>query len=201
MLHEPPGACCGPCLACNSPGAAGQYEAVTEPGQRDFEMLWTRHHRRVLGYALRRTDRATAEDVVADTFLTAWRRRAELPSHELPWLLGIARLVLANHGRGQRRRDALTQMLIGHAQSTQPGRADVDHELLHAIATLSPDDREALILVGWDGLRSAEAARVLDCKPAAFRVWLMRARRRLRAALAQPADSTHATTVEPESTP
>src|SRR3954471_20347596 len=97
-------------LRCNAQGRAGQYAAVNDDGQSEFERLWARHHRRVHAYALRRTDRASAEDVVSETFLTAWRRRGEMPADELPWLLGVARLVLANQARSQRRRDALAHL-------------------------------------------------------------------------------------------
>jgi RNA polymerase sigma-70 factor (ECF subfamily) len=174
---------------CNAVAASGQYGAVSDGEQREFERLWALHHRRVLAYALRRTDRVSAEDVVSETFLTAWRRRHEMPAHELPWLLGVARLVLANHARSRRRRDALAQVLIDQAASARRSAAEVDRELLHALAALDPDDREALILVGWDGLRPAEAARVLGCAPGTFRVRLLRARRRLRALLARRAEA------------
>src|SRR3954451_9417701 len=107
--------------------------------------------------------------------MTAWRRRAEMPSDELPWLLGVARLVLANHARSGRRREALTRVFVDHAARVGAEPASVDHELLHAIAALAPGDREALIFVGWDGLRPAEAARVVGCTAATFRVRLLRA--------------------------
>jgi RNA polymerase sigma factor (sigma-70 family) len=152
---------------------------VTGSEQQAFEELWARHHRRVLAYALRRTDRASAQDVVSETFLAAWRRRVELPAEELPWLLGVARHVLANHARSQRRRDALAQVAIAVAREVHTDAVDLDHDLLHAIAALGPDDREALLLIGWDGLRPAEAARVVGCSATAFRVRLLRARRRL----------------------
>ena len=60
---------------------------------------------------MRRCDPETADDVVADVFLIAWRRRAELPEEPLPWLLGTARRVLANHARGQSRRVRLRDRL------------------------------------------------------------------------------------------
>jgi RNA polymerase sigma-70 factor (ECF subfamily) len=171
---------------------------VTATDQRAFERLWARHHRRVHAYALRRTDRASAQDVVSETFLTAWRRRAELPPDELPWLLGVARLVLANHARSQRRRNALTQVFTDQAYRRHTETADVDHEVLHAIAALSPDDRETLILVGWDGLRPTEAARVVGCTPSTFRVRLLRARRRLATQLQRQAERKSLLTAETE---
>jgi RNA polymerase sigma-70 factor, ECF subfamily len=174
---------------------------VGDDDRREFEELWARHHRRVLAYALRRTDRGSAEDAVSETFLIAWRRRAEMPRGELPWLLGVARGVLANQARSRRRRDALARLMVDHATASRGAGIEVDRELLEAIAALGADDREALILVGWDGLRPAEAARVVGCQPATFRVRLLRARRRLRAQLEDRGASEALLAAEPEAGP
>ncbi|MCW2991371.1 MAG: polymerase, sigma-24 subunit, subfamily [Solirubrobacterales bacterium] len=155
-------------------------------GDDAFEELWNAHHRRVLAYALRRTDRGSAQDVVSDAFLVAWRRRAELPADPLPWLLGVARHVLANHDRSRRRHAALVRVLIDQSQESAGEPPDVP--LLAALAELEPGDREVLLLVGWDGLTSAQAGASMGCSAATFRVRLLRARRRLRARLEdQPA--------------
>ena len=155
--------------------------------ERHFEELWAHHHRRVHAYALRRTDAASAQDAVSETFLTAWRRRDAVPAgDELPWLLGVARHVLANQARSRRRRDALARVLVDTARRHADAPDAVDHEVLHALAALGEQDREALLLIGWDGLAPAEAAQVLGCSGAAFRARLMRARRRLAAALDDP---------------
>ena len=58
--------------------------------------------------------------------------------------------------------------------------------MLAALETLSSDDRELLLLVGWDGLDAASVAEVLGCTPDAARARLSRARRRLEAALFEP---------------
>lgn len=152
-----------------------------------FEELWNAQHRRVLAYALRRTDRASAQDVVADVFLVAWRRRDELPGEPLPWLLGVARNVLGNHARSQRRAEALVRVLIDHTSEHREEPPDVS--LLTALADLEPGDREVLLLAGWDGLTSAQAGVSLGCSAAAFRVRLLRARRRLRARLDDQAEA------------
>ena len=61
-----------------------------------FAQAFEEHFRAVSAYALRRTTPAEAEDAVAETFLVAWRRLDELPDDAKPWLLGVARRVLAN---------------------------------------------------------------------------------------------------------
>jgi RNA polymerase sigma-70 factor (ECF subfamily) len=64
-----------------------------------------------------------------------------------------------------------------------PDVFELDPELASALRSLSPLDREALLLIAWEDLTPSQAARALRINPAAFRVRLLRARRRLRAAL------------------
>jgi RNA polymerase sigma-70 factor, ECF subfamily len=87
---------------------------ATTTDKRRFELLFERHRRSVLGYALRRVDEpADAADVLAETFLVAWRRLGGVPEGDdaRPWLLAVARRVLANQRRGERRRDSLAERL------------------------------------------------------------------------------------------
>jgi RNA polymerase sigma-70 factor (ECF subfamily) len=154
-----------------------------------FEALYRAHAGAVLAYARRRTDGATADDVVADVFLTAWRRLADVPSDPLPWLLGIARRVLANRRRGEARTAALHDRLVTTAtsQASDDRRGgSLDEKVEDALRALSDRDREILLLVAWDGLEPARAARALGVRPGAFAVRLHRARRRLAKLLAEP---------------
>jgi RNA polymerase sigma-70 factor (ECF subfamily) len=84
-------------------------------GRRElFEDLYGECHGPVFGYVLRRTENPDdAADVIAETFLIAWRRLDEIPLREQRrlWLYGVARRVLANHRRGQRRRSSLADRL------------------------------------------------------------------------------------------
>jgi RNA polymerase sigma factor (sigma-70 family) len=151
------------------------------PTERErFQELWRRHYNAVFAYALRRLgDEHAADDVVAETFLVAWRRRESVPESARPWLLGVARKQLANRHRGDRRRAALTAKL---AQSAEPAREATGARstaLAAAFNALSPSDREVLGLVAWEELRPREAAAVLGITSALFSVRLHRARRRL----------------------
>lgn len=148
-----------------------------------FERMVRQHHDAVLAYAMRRVAPDDAKDVVADTFLVAWRRFADAPDdHGLPWLYAIARRTLANHRRGARRREALTERL----SASTPVVCEGDQPLRQALAMLSDRDREALLLVAWEGLTAQEACRVMGCRPATFRMRLHRARGRLAAHLNEP---------------
>src|ERR1700732_2486194 len=62
-------------------------------------------------YVVRRADAAVVDDVLSETFLVAWRRIDAVPEDALPWLLGVARRVLANQRRAQARRGALVDVL------------------------------------------------------------------------------------------
>ena len=87
----------------------------------DADLVVTRVYERyaadIAAYALRRSAAADAADVVADTFLVAWRRRGDIPAEPktLPWLYGVARRVLANQRRSRNRRTRLHDRL-------RPGR-------------------------------------------------------------------------------
>jgi len=149
------------------------------------EALFRSHAADVLAYALRRTDAASAEDVVSEVFLVAGRRLDTIPEqHALLWLYGVARRVLANQRRGERRRVALTSALgrLQRDSVDEPGRGA---GLLEALAALRPADREALMLVAWEGLDAGHAAVVLGCSAEAMYVRLHRARARLQAEMTQ----------------
>jgi RNA polymerase sigma-70 factor (ECF subfamily) len=146
-----------------------------------FERLFDDHHRAVTAYALRRASRADAEEVVAETFLVAWRRLDDVPSDAKPWLLGVARRVLATQRRAAGRREALRARAAGERESgSEPGRRP---PVIQALGRLSRGDRELLLLVAWDGLSTREVAAVLGCSAAAAKVRLHRARCRLRVQL------------------
>ena len=148
-----------------------------------FEELFLEHHPAVVAYVRRRAPAEAVDDAVGETFLVAWRRLNRVPEEPLPWLLAVARNVLATQQRGSRRRDALVQRLRGAelpAYVAAPGVAEGDGHVLEALNRLSPKDREALTLIAWDGLTPQEAAGVLRESPGTFRVRLHRARQRLQ---------------------
>jgi RNA polymerase sigma-70 factor (ECF subfamily) len=149
----------------------------------EFDALYREHAGRVLAYCRRRT-RSGAEDALAETFATAWRRRDDLPSDPLPWLYGVARRVLANQHRAARRQTAVAHRL---ADAARPGEPDESTPVLAALARLRPSDRELLMLVAWEGLTPARAARAVGTSAATCRVRLFRARRRLERLLADDA--------------
>ncbi len=151
--------------------------------QRRFEELYRAYADQVHAYARRRSDSATADEVVADVFLVAWRRLDSLPAEPLPWLIGAARKVLANHRRGANRAAALSDR-IGTTLAVQAQPEPRDHAIVSALAALDPPDRELLLLIAWEGLRQAEVGAVLGISRPAVATRLHRARKRLAEVLA-----------------
>ncbi|RBY97777.1 RNA polymerase subunit sigma-24 [Blastococcus sp. TF02-8] len=174
---------------------------MTRPLRGDdlFEEVYRSSGTALLGYALRRSStREDALDVVAETFATAWRRRADMPpdpADARPWLFGIARRHLANSRRGSERSGRLGERLArSFATDAVPDPADLlqrsadTARVRAALQQMSEEDRELLTLIAWEGLTPAQAAAALDLTPGTARVRLHRARGRLRAALAPSTD-------------
>jgi RNA polymerase sigma-70 factor (ECF subfamily) len=166
-------------------------ETRTATSRRDrFRAIYDANYHLILGYALRRTEhREDAEDIVADTFLVAWRRFDDMPrgAEARLWLYGVARGTLANHHRTLRRRDRLHGRLESEVGLQAPPPA-ADRARPAAVATafsrLGDDDREVLSLLGWEGLDAGEIATVVGCSRNAARIRVHRARRRFAKELA-----------------
>jgi RNA polymerase sigma-70 factor (ECF subfamily) len=141
--------------------------------------MFRQTERRVLGYALRRAPRETAEDAVAEAYLAAWRRFHELRGDPLPWLVAATRRTLANQRRSASRQGFLVERLAHESSPAEADPSDLDGgHVAAAFRQLVPADREVLALVAWDGLNATQAAASLGCTRVGFRVRLHRARRR-----------------------
>lgn len=158
-----------------------------------FTKLFEETYRDVLAYALRRTrDRPDAEDVVANTYLVAWRRLEEALGAEAPlaWLYGVAYRTLANQRRSELRASALRQRLESDSSPSGPDRVpdvvEVREELadvLGALGKLKERDREVLRLAAFEGLSPTQIGDVLGVSGSRARTYLYRARRRLQRAV------------------
>lgn len=153
-----------------------------------FEQLYSAHARAIASYLGARTDRQTAVDALARTFEIAWRRIADVPDEPKAWLFGVARRVLSDQRRSAGRQETLVERIGATLRESAEDHAEtlgVREALNSALSDLKPLDREALLLVAWDGLSYREAAAALGCSSGALTVRLHRARRRLRAAIAR----------------
>ncbi|MFQ6148682.1 RNA polymerase sigma factor [Streptomyces seoulensis] len=153
--------------------------------EQRFTALYQEHHPAVDAYVRRRLDsRHGVDDVVAEVFLTAWRRLGDIPPRAvLPWLYATARRSLANARRAEQRRLNLSEAVLRHSDHRVDDPADGvagNLAVAEAFSALSEQDREVLRLVLWEELPARQAAKVLGCTTAAFHVRLHRARTRLR---------------------
>ena len=136
------------------------------PAEERFREVFA-HLGAVTAYTRRRGSR-DADGIAAEAMSIAWRRLADVPRDDpLPWLYATARNLLLAERRAV----------------PAPELHELDPQLDRALRSLCHADREALLLVAWEDLSPAQAARALGLNPTAFRVRLLRARRRLRAAL------------------
>lgn len=146
-----------------------------------FEELYRATARDLFGYVRRRSP-LDAEDLVAEVYAVAWRRRTDLPAPALrrAWLFGTARTLLLAEGRRLARDRELTELASSLAPFEAGGPAsDRAAVVAAALARLAPQEREIVLLVEWEGLTPTEVAVVLGVRPGTARVRLHRARRTL----------------------
>lgn len=148
-----------------------------------FEEIFREHATAVFRYFARRAGVQEADDLTADVFATAWRRRADVPAGaELPWLFRTAGFILANHHRKGR------PVPVEHVPDEPDDDVDpsslaiVDDEVRAVLAALSPRDRRILLLTAWEGLDGDGLAEVLGISRGGADAALSRARSRLREA-------------------
>jgi len=134
----------------------------------------------VTAYARRRGSR-DADALAAEAMTIAWRRLADVPKDDpRPWLYATARNLLLAERRADDRRAAAVEPQV---PAPPLDVAELDPALAAALRSLTVSDQEALLLIAWEDLTPAQAARALGINATAFRVRLLRARRRLRARL------------------
>lgn len=169
--------------------------AVDEPGA--FASLFDRHARVIYRYAAQRIGDDRAEDVMSETFLVAFEKRASYDVAVIdarPWLLGIATRLMHKHVRLEARAwkgmiadlaAQLTPDVIEQA-SARMDAALLTRRLASALRALTASDRDTLLLYAWGDLDYAGVAAALDVPIGTVRSRLNRARRMLRTAAGRP---------------
>ncbi|GAA4561561.1 RNA polymerase sigma factor [Planotetraspora kaengkrachanensis] len=158
-----------------------------------FGELFRRHASRLHAYIKRRLGPSLADDVVAETFATAFRQRGRFDGRAefAAWLWGIASNVIARHHRQETRmyrafaRTGVDPAEEGVAELAGD-RVDAQAcgpQLAKALASLSAQDRSAVLLLAWGELSYAEIAATLNLPLGTVKAKIHRARTKLRKAL------------------
>jgi RNA polymerase sigma factor (sigma-70 family) len=152
-----------------------------------FAALYERHGPAVRRYVARRVGSDAGEDLAAEVFVRAFRARQCYRAERdtaLPWLLGVANHVVADHRRAERRRLAALERLARSApRLIEHEDAGLGAELVHELRRLPSADRDALLLVVWGELSYEEASSALGVPIGTVSSRIARARRRLAGAI------------------
>lgn len=159
--------------------------SVEEPAL--FAGLYERYGLAVRRYVIRRTGDAAGDDLASEVFVRAFRARGRYLAQRdaaLPWLLGIANNVIADHRRLERRRLAALERLASEAPDLVAHHdTGLAPELVAALRRLPAAERDTLLLVVWGELTQDEAAAALGVPAGTVSSRIARARKRLAAAL------------------
>ncbi|MEU4802236.1 sigma-70 family RNA polymerase sigma factor [Actinosynnema sp. NPDC023587] len=160
-----------------------------------FAELFDAHARKLRGYLAGRAGESVADDLVAETFLVALRRRHDYDPDRAPvkgWLYGIATNLVRDHLRKETRGRRAGLRVVGRPEPDHDGlvadRVDAERAtrvLRQAIAELRDEDRDVLLLTSWAGLTPAEIAEALGEPASTIRSRLHRVRTRLQALLTE----------------
>ena len=172
------------------PVGEDRIQVVNATNDERLRKLYTYTSQRVYAYLRRHADQDVAESVLSEVYVRAWRHLDSIPDEPMGWLIVTAKRILVDHHRSQQRRNRLsdelfTQFRTGRAEGLATSVVE-RQAMLEILRQLTDDEREALLLVGWDGLEHASAAKVAGCSTAAFTKRLLRARKRLTQLMDQP---------------
>ncbi|MGY0487009.1 RNA polymerase sigma factor [Streptomyces sp. WG-D5] len=173
---------------------AGAIERSREEPER-FAALFDRYADAVHHYAARRLGGEAAEDLTAETFITAFKQRHRYDLERAdarPWLFGIATNLIGRHRRSEARRFKALSRLPEPVEHEEPvadravaraGARGLRRDLAAALAALPARQRDVLLLVAWTDLSYEETAEALGIPVGTVRSRLSRARSALREAL------------------
>lgn len=165
-----------------------------------FGAIFDRYYPEIRAYVARRLTAGAADDVAANAFLAAFRKRGSFDPEQgnvRAWLYGFATREVGAHRRTELRRyqalarlDAQPRPAPSQDGAAEPlAAAELDARLAAALARLSTADRDVLLLVALAGLSYAEVAHALSIPDGTVASRLNRARRQLRDALRTPSTS------------
>ena len=196
------------------PSGVNKTQPMAASGVDAIRALYDDHSPSLYAYLARRVGRDVGEDLLAETFRAAIESYPTFDAargSERGWLFGIATNLLRRHWRTERRRllalersnstnATMIDPLLGIADGVA-NRVDAENDaarLLEAVVELPAEDRDLLILSGWEHLNSTEIGQALDIAAATVRSRLRRIRADLQTHIDSFQDSTKSATGAPQ---
>jgi RNA polymerase sigma-70 factor, ECF subfamily len=185
--------------SCDEENGALIVRSAQDP--QAFGVIFDRHVSEIHRYAARRLGVSLADDIAAETFLIAFRRRQSYdPAFRSakPWLYGIATNVISRHRKAEARlyrtlaRTGVDPVCVSGADDivARVTATAQRRKLAEALAGISAADRDTLLLLSWAELSYQEIARALDIPTGTVASRINRARRKLRHILDPAAPAT-----------
>lgn len=172
-----------------------QHVELSRADPEKFGAIFDEYFAAIHGYVARRLGADVADDVAAETFETAFRKRRQYDASRgtvRAWLFGIATRHLSRHQRAEvRALRALTRtapsLIVDGDEDAIADRVSAQawtHQLARALGSLAQGDRDVLLLIALGDLRHDEVSSALGIPYGTVGSRLSRARRKLRAELA-----------------
>lgn len=155
----------------------------SQSSPQEFGALFDRHAETVHRYAASRVGTEIADDVMGETFLVAFEKRARFDHSRdsaLPWLLGIATNLLHRHRRAEARLFAATEKSAGRLAAVASVDPDELRDVAAALKKMAQPDRDTLLLYTWADLSYDEIAIAMNVPIGTVRSRLNRARKSVR---------------------
>jgi RNA polymerase sigma factor (sigma-70 family) len=167
----------------------------TRPDSLAFERLFREHYASVARYVARRLPRESLDDVVAATFVVAWRKFDHVAEPNLLWLYRIAGYEVAHERRRLARHPQ--REILGDLELTDSLPLEEVIDLALAFSRLSDEDADLLRMIHWEQLARTDVANLLGCSVNTLNVRYHRAKERLGAAIGlTPKDSEQSPTMK-----
>ena len=162
----------------------GWVQALADGPGGEFSRFFEQNYSLAVAVAQRRLDSIeAAEDVASAAFEIVWDQFRDGRELKVPWFYGVLRNLVGAEYRRRDRAAALQQKLVGEARESQPAESEFAHlyeDVREAIACLTTDQADIILMTYWDDLSAREVAEVLGISHVAVRTRLSRARRALR---------------------
>jgi RNA polymerase sigma-70 factor (ECF subfamily) len=144
-----------------------------------FELFFRENYRWLRRYVARRVPDSRVDDIVATSFIVAWKKFEKVNEPSLPWLVQIAHYEVSNAARKSNRAVNQIEIVVFENVPDTPDDQFDGSAIRQALACLDPSDQELLRLVHWDELSRNEISDVLGLTPNAVNVRYHRALKKL----------------------